>query len=215
MLEEEERSKKVRILRDELERRIKIYREKSEAISKPLTRLNYDFEQQPIAKMVKAEYMYGTFLSDRAAEIDGCLQVNKKYMYNSSSRIYTVFPLDFWKSIWKLLPCLPQVAEQVLVIPPTSAESEQTFSAAEKIIEERRSPPSSDMVDSILRIRSHMMQTTYNSRKIVLRNKFKRAVKISINNFRDVFNDPLIQPIFSLMEPFMCHPKSFCNFTLS
>ena len=47
---------------------------------------------------------------------------------------------------------------QVLVIPATSAGSERTFSAAGRIIEERRSHLDPDTVDSILRVRSHMMQ---------------------------------------------------------
>lgn len=71
-------------------------------------------------------------------------------------------PLEFWKRHQNDLPRLAKVAAQVLVISASSAPSERCFSAAGRIIEERRTSLKPETVDDLVRVRSFLLNKEIN-----------------------------------------------------
>lgn len=82
--------------------------------------------------------------------------------YASASAPGSKNPLDFWRAHQKDLPRLAQVAAQVLAITASSAPSERCFSAAGRIIEERRTSLKPETVDCLIRVRSYILNKRNN-----------------------------------------------------
>lgn len=82
--------------------------------------------------------------------------------YASASVPESKNPLDFWRAHQKDLPRVAQVAAQVLAITASSAPSERCFSAAGRIIEERRTSLKPETVDCLIRVRSYILNKRNN-----------------------------------------------------
>ena len=65
-------------------------------------------------------------------------------------------PLSYWNRNEKLLPKLSRIANELIPIPATSVKSEQNFSAAGRLINDRRTTIKSDHVDALLFVRSNI-----------------------------------------------------------
>lgn len=58
--------------------------------------------------------------------------------------------LNWWKARNNILPTMAKLALRILAIPATSAASKRAFSAAGRLIEERRSCLKAETIDALL-----------------------------------------------------------------
>lgn len=66
--------------------------------------------------------------------------------------------LDWWKARNNILPTMAKLAIRILAIPATSAASERAFSAAGRVIEERRSCLKAETIDALLFLQDYQKE---------------------------------------------------------